>query len=101
MKRLSIFAALLWLVAGCGFQASLAKTHAGIKAMSAEVEPPLAAHCLAKARACFHAKDRECSPLVECRKLKAGYVTATKAAHRALKEMAGVHSELVKTGVIK
>jgi hypothetical protein len=90
----------LLTLSGCGFQAAMAKTHAGIKAMSAEVEPPLAAHCLAKARACHAAKDAECEPLVACRKLKAGYVVSTKTLHRALKEMAGVHRQLVKEGVV-
>jgi hypothetical protein len=91
----------LLTLSGCGFQAALSKTHAGIKAMSAEVEPPLAAHCIKKARACHAAGDATCEPLVKCRKLKAGYVVSTKAVHRALKEMAGVHRELVNEGVIE
>jgi hypothetical protein len=91
----------LLTLSGCGFQAALSKTHAGIKAMSAEVEPPLAADCLAKARACFHAKDKTCEPLVACRKRKAVYVRISKSLHQLLKEAAAFHRDLVKDGVIK
>lgn len=101
MKRLLILAALLLLYPGCGFQAALAKTHAGVKAMSQEVEPPLAAECVKRARACHRAKDTACQPLAECRKTKAVYVSATKAIHSALAEMAAIHRLLVRQGVIK
>ncbi len=100
MTRMVPLIALL-LLAGCGFQASLAKAHEGVKAMSLEVEPPLAAHCLKKARACHRAKDTACAPLAKCRKQKAAYVRITAALHRLLAEASSFHRGLQKDGVIE
>jgi len=88
-------------LSGCGFQAALSKTHAGIKAMSQEVEPPLAELCLSRARTCHAAKDTDCQQLKDCQRSKAIYVSATKATHAALAEMAAVHRQLVAAGVVK
>lgn len=88
------------LASGCGFPAALAKTHEGLKGMSSEVEPPLAAECLTRAKAC-PPRPAACEPLDECRRWKANYVSGTQLAHRGLARCNRTYHDLKKAGVIK
>lgn len=96
-----VFVGLLLMgAAGCGFPAALAKTHKSIKAMSAAVEPPVAAECLKRAKVC-PPRPAPCPPLEECRGWKTEYVAGTKEAHRGLGRCNRTYHELKKAGVLK
>lgn len=101
MKWLCI---LTLLTVGCGgFPAGLAKTHEGLKAMSKEIEPKLAAACMVRAVRCAQAgvtKAEDCEPLMVCRRWKTRYVTAAKLTHRGLSACNAVYLDLQKAGVI-
>lgn len=88
--------------AGCGFQAALAKTHQGVKGMSKVIEPPLAAECLKRAKACADAGKAAdaCPPLTECRGWKASYVLGAQGIHTGAARLNRLYDDLKKFGVI-
>lgn len=102
MRWLSLLTVLS--VAGCGgFPAGLAKSHEGLKAMSAEIEPRIAAACMARAVSCSQAgitTPSACEPLMVCRDWKSRYALAAKTVHRGLAACNSVYADLVKAKVI-
>lgn len=89
---------------GCSFQVALSKTHEGIKAMSAEVEPRLADECLRRARVCkIRGIDQaeRCEELVVCRAWKQRYASGVKQTHRGLAECNSVYLAIKAAGIIK
>lgn len=96
--------ALSLLAPGCGFQTALSRAHEGLKTMSTELEPRLAAECIRRANAC---KDRgvqtsaECPELVACRAWKQRYALGVQLSQRGLATCSAVFSDLKKAGVIK
>lgn len=90
---------------GCGgFPGALAKTHEGVKEMSQEVEPRLAAECLERAKKCKAdgvTRTDACAPLTECRGWKSNYALGVKQTHRGLANCNAVYFDLKKAKVIE
>jgi hypothetical protein len=95
---------LLPLAQGCGFRAGLARAHKGLKIMSAEVEPRLAAECMRRATDC---RDRgirvpaDCEELEECRRWKTAYALGVGQVHRGLELCNAVYAKMQKEGVAR
>jgi len=92
------------LMHGCGFPAALSRTHEGLKAMSREVEPHLAAECLRRAKACKAAGAKsvdDCPELQQCRYWKSIYAHSVQQIHKGLATCSMVHDEAKRAGVLK
>lgn len=99
-------AILLVLSSGCagGLPAAVQKTHEGLKAMSAEVEPRLAAECLRRAQVCRDSGIRraeDCPALLACRLWKTRYAEGLTQVHQGLGRCRDIHETLTRAGVIK
>lgn len=107
VAALGITLAIVFLVVAlysCGFPAALHRTHEGVKAMSQQVEPRLAAECLRRAKKCKARgveSGAQCPELVTCRKWKARYALGVSQVHKGLLHCQGVHDDLRAAGVIE
>jgi len=89
---------------GCGFPAGLARAHKGLRVMSAEVEPALAAECMRRAKQCHRdgiKSPADCEELEECRRWKTAYALGVGQVHRGLELCNAVHAKMQKEGVAR
>ena len=88
---------------GCNFPAMLHKAHEGIKGMSQQFEPRVAADCVERAKVCKSngVDDPEkCPAVVECKGWIRQYAFGVKQAHKGLAACNRVYAKAKKKGVL-